>query len=84
MIGDMMLNEMDKELDAWINMITFSRQMKNLSRDFSDAGNYQFYFDRCYFLSFFFKSINSAVRKSQKQNNLHFNPVSNIKDEFIS
>ncbi|XP_012223119.2 sperm flagellar protein 1 [Linepithema humile] len=37
MIGDMALNETDKELDAWIDGITFSRQVKNLSRDFSDA-----------------------------------------------
>lgn len=39
MVGDTAQNQMDKELVAWIDGIPFSKPARNLTRDFSDAGN---------------------------------------------
>lgn len=39
MVGDTAQSQMDKELVAWIDSIPFSKPARNLTRDFSDAGN---------------------------------------------
>lgn len=42
MVGDAMQNQIDTELLAWVDSIPFSKPAKNLTKDFSDAGNFDF------------------------------------------
>lgn len=41
MLGDAVQNQTDKELLVWLDSVPFSKLVKNLTRDFSDAGNYR-------------------------------------------
>lgn len=76
MIGDTTLNQIDTELIAWIDSVPLSKPTKNLTKDFSDAGNsvniHSISLGSVFFLYFilFYRQVKSHITDSSYSGNV--------------